>query len=57
VGETHFTIHLKDSTLVKKKKRWSQIMYMMYVLQLKNNPSAHISIIDKSVIGMGCPKG
>nr|XP_034320179.1 uncharacterized protein LOC105341274 isoform X1 [Crassostrea gigas]XP_034320180.1 uncharacterized protein LOC105341274 isoform X1 [Crassostrea gigas] len=27
-----FCIHLKDSTKVKKKKRWSQIMYMSYIL-------------------------
>lgn len=27
-----FTIHLKDNRKVKNKKRWSQIMYMSYVL-------------------------
>ncbi|XP_035669166.1 uncharacterized protein LOC118411195 [Branchiostoma floridae] len=27
-----FNIHLKDNTLVKNKKRWSQVMYMSYVL-------------------------
>ncbi|GFN90034.1 chitin synthase [Plakobranchus ocellatus] len=27
-----FNIHLKDNLLVKNKKRWSQIMYMSYVL-------------------------
>ncbi|XP_033725123.1 uncharacterized protein LOC117315086 isoform X2 [Pecten maximus] len=37
-GERHkspgmvFTIHLKDNRKVKNKKRWSQIMYMSYVL-------------------------
>ncbi|XP_048748701.2 uncharacterized protein LOC125660927 isoform X3 [Ostrea edulis] len=31
-SEMTFTIHLKDSKKVKKKKRWSQIMYMSYVL-------------------------
>ncbi|XP_078577195.1 uncharacterized protein LOC144862522 isoform X2 [Branchiostoma floridae x Branchiostoma japonicum] len=35
-GETEsgmsFNIHLKDNTLVKNKKRWSQVMYMSYVL-------------------------
>ncbi|KAL8601710.1 hypothetical protein ACOMHN_033886 [Nucella lapillus] len=27
-----FNIHLKDNLLVKNKKRWSQVMYMSYVL-------------------------
>ena len=27
-----FTIHLKDNSKVKNKKRWSQVMYMNYVL-------------------------
>nr|XP_022306572.1 uncharacterized protein LOC111112966 isoform X3 [Crassostrea virginica] len=31
-SEMTFTIHLKDTKKVKKKKRWSQIMYMSYVL-------------------------
>ncbi|XP_019622854.1 PREDICTED: uncharacterized protein LOC109468914 [Branchiostoma belcheri] len=35
-GETEsgmsFNIHLKDNTLVKNKKRWSQVMYMSYIL-------------------------
>ena len=39
VGAIKLTVHLKDSELVKKKKRWSQIMYMMYVLQFRNNSS------------------
>ncbi|XP_053391052.1 chitin synthase chs-2-like [Mercenaria mercenaria] len=28
------TIHLKDNTKVKNKKRWSQVMYMSYVLDV-----------------------
>ncbi|ELU12555.1 hypothetical protein CAPTEDRAFT_3956 [Capitella teleta] len=28
----HFSIHLKDNKKVKSKKRWSQVMYMSYVL-------------------------
>jgi chitin synthase len=28
-----FVIHFKDKTLVKPKKRWSQVMYMNYVLK------------------------
>ena len=27
-----FYIHLKDQTKVKKKKRWSQVMYMRYII-------------------------
>ena len=27
-----FSIHLKDNTKIKNKKRWSQVMYMKYVL-------------------------
>lgn len=33
--ETSFTIHLKDNAKVKNKKRWSQVMYMSYVLDFK----------------------
>ena len=34
VGESkmRFTVHLKDSFKVKNKKRWSQVMYMNYVI-------------------------
>ena len=28
-----FSIHLKDNTKIKNKKRWSQVMYMSYVLK------------------------
>ena len=28
-----FYIHLKDNTKVKNKKRWSQVMYMSYILE------------------------
>ena len=31
-GKMPFYIHLKDSSKVKNKKRWSQVMYMNYVL-------------------------
>ncbi|XP_078574100.1 uncharacterized protein LOC144860632 isoform X1 [Branchiostoma floridae x Branchiostoma japonicum] len=30
--ETRFCIHLKDNSKVRNKKRWSQVMYMSYVL-------------------------
>ena len=34
VGESdmRFTVHLKDNLKVKNKKRWSQVMYMNYVI-------------------------
>ncbi|XP_078360423.1 uncharacterized protein LOC144644771 isoform X1 [Oculina patagonica] len=34
-GGMDFTIHLKDNAKVKNKKRWSQVMYMSYVLDYK----------------------
>lgn len=30
-----FVIHFKDKTLVKAKKRWSQVMYMNYILNYR----------------------
>ena len=48
-----FFIHFKDKTLVKPKKRWSQVMYMNYIINhrvasnpaLKNLPSENIFIL------------
>ncbi|XP_013417859.1 uncharacterized protein LOC106178970 [Lingula anatina] len=34
-GGMPFFIHLKDSTKVKSKKRWSQVMYMAYILNYR----------------------
>ena len=31
--DMRFTIHLKDNLKVKNKKRWSQVMYMNYILK------------------------
>ncbi|XP_055863773.1 uncharacterized protein LOC106072126 isoform X3 [Biomphalaria glabrata] len=36
-----FSIHLKDNTLVKNKKRWSQVMYMSYVLDFLKDSAAN----------------
>ena len=35
-----FTIHMKDNLKVKNKKRWSQVMYMNYVIdyRIQNDP-------------------
>ena len=37
VGESKmkFTIHLKDNFKIKNKKRWSQVMYMNYVINYR----------------------
>ncbi|EDO25514.1 predicted protein, partial [Nematostella vectensis] len=34
-GGMPFHIHLKDNLKVKNKKRWSQVMYMSYILDYK----------------------
>lgn len=31
-GKTKMIAHLKDSAKIRKKKRWSQVMYMYYLL-------------------------
>ncbi|XP_059154827.1 uncharacterized protein LOC131940217 [Physella acuta] len=50
-----FNIHLKDNTLVKNKKRWSQIMYMSYVLDFLSkqdelNEQTYILTTDADVM-------
>ena len=35
MGDMPFTVHFKDKSLVKPKKRWSQVMYMNYVLKYR----------------------
>ncbi|XP_063411463.1 chitin synthase chs-1-like [Mytilus trossulus] len=34
-GENKMFIHLKDKKKVRNKKRWSQVMYMLYILKWK----------------------
>ncbi|XP_048755154.2 uncharacterized protein LOC125666075 [Ostrea edulis] len=36
-GEMPLCLHLKDNKLVKGKKRWSQVMYMRYILNYRAN--------------------
>ena len=60
-GGMPFFIHLKDSNKVKPKKRWSQIMYMSYVLNYRvikynkqeemklNRHISDISTMDESI--------
>ncbi|KAK6965691.1 Chitin synthase class 2, partial [Biomphalaria glabrata] len=50
-----FSIHLKDNTLVKNKKRWSQVMYMSYVLDFlkdsaTNGGESYILTTDADVM-------
>ena len=35
MGGMPFTVHFKDEQLVKPKKRWSQVMYMNYVIKYR----------------------
>lgn len=37
LGNYSMYIHFKDATKVKAKKRWSQVMYMHYVLQFRTS--------------------
>lgn len=34
-GGNYLIVHLKDKTLIRNKKRWSQVMYMYYLLGYK----------------------
>ena len=38
-GKLPFYIHFKDNHKVKNKKRWSQVMYMKYILEYRINKS------------------
>eukprot|EP00794_Sanderia_malayensis_P016164 gene16164-17787_t len=51
-GGMNFHIHLKDNYKVKNKKRWSQVMYMSYVLDYRergNLDNAYILTTDADV--------
>ena len=60
VGSTDFNIpffiHVKDNSKVKRKKRWSQVMYMTYIIyylikkQLRQSTSTEDSSVDLSDI-------
>ncbi|XP_062523518.1 uncharacterized protein LOC134198189 isoform X2 [Corticium candelabrum] len=38
-GGMPFCVHLKDSKKVKRKKRWSQVMYLSYILDFRSRES------------------
>ncbi|CAL1537716.1 unnamed protein product [Lymnaea stagnalis] len=44
-------IHFKDAVNVKAKKRWSQVMYMHYVLQFRNHATLPSRVKDGGVHG------
>ena len=41
-GNLPFYIHLKDNSKVKNKKRWSQVMYMKYILEYRIKQSENL---------------
>ncbi|KAI8518014.1 hypothetical protein Bbelb_040310 [Branchiostoma belcheri] len=44
-----FNVHLKDNSKVRAKKRWSQVMYMSYVLDyLASSPRKSAQTFDRS---------
>ena len=53
-------LHLKDPSLVKAKKRWSQVMYMKYILDhrvkvtSRQPPSLHTDSIRLNMHGKDC---
>lgn len=45
-----FTVHFKDPDLVKAKKRWSQVMYMNYVINYRIKKDKHNMNADNTFI-------
>ncbi|CAF1342892.1 unnamed protein product, partial [Didymodactylos carnosus] len=57
-GKNRLIVHLKDKDLIRHKKRWSQVMYMYYLLAFKllrrkqgHNISHHTSRTETDFIG------
>ncbi|CAF3403020.1 unnamed protein product [Rotaria socialis] len=58
-GKNRLIVHMKDKNLIRHKKRWSQVMYMYYLLSFKllrrkhcgHNVSQHTTRIDTEFIG------
>lgn len=38
-GETKMIVHLKDKTKIRNRKRWSQVMYISYLIREQGDPS------------------
>ncbi|XP_047739700.1 chitin synthase chs-2 isoform X2 [Hyalella azteca] len=49
-GKTKFIVHLKDKQKIRHKKRWSQVMYMYYLLGFKLMDQDSLSLKRKEVI-------
>lgn len=43
-GRTKMIAHLKDKKLIRAKKRWSQVMYMYYLLGHRYDNKSYIII-------------
>ncbi|CAF0891844.1 unnamed protein product [Rotaria sp. Silwood1] len=58
-GKNRLIVHMKDKNLIRHKKRWSQVMYMYYLLSFKllrrkhggHNVSQHTTRLDTEFIG------
>ena len=58
-GKNRLIVHMKDKNLIRHKKRWSQVMYMYYLLSFKllrrksnsHNVSQHTMRLDTEFIG------
>lgn len=49
-GKTKMIVHLKDNEKIRHKKRWSQVMYMYYLLGYKLMGDDDIGEIDDKQI-------
>ena len=58
-GKNRLIVHMKDKNQIRHKKRWSQVMYMYYLLSFKllrrkqggHNVSQHTTRFDTEFIG------
>ncbi|UJR10460.1 hypothetical protein I4U23_014664 [Adineta vaga] len=58
-GKNRLIVHMKDKNAIRHKKRWSQVMYMYYLLSFKllrrkqggHNVSQHTTRLDTEFIG------
>ncbi|XP_030369088.1 chitin synthase chs-2 [Scaptodrosophila lebanonensis] len=49
-GRTKMVAHLKNKDMIRHKKRWSQVMYMYYLLGFRIMETDHLSPARKAVI-------
>lgn len=48
-GKTKIVCHLKDKEKIRRKKRWSQVMYMYYLLGYKLIDNPKLNDFQKEV--------